>query len=79
MTNMAKSINIWLHYHQIYFLMLNFSSAGKKEAVFLGESKPNIEFSASKALKDATKMVTSFKEVKHGFKENILVTYFVYS
>lgn len=50
-------------------------SAGKKEAVFHGESKPTIAVAASQALKNATKMVTSLKEVRHGFKANILVSF----
>lgn len=49
------------------------TSAGNKEAVFVGECKPTIAHATSKALKDATRLVTSFREVRHGFKENVEV------
>lgn len=57
-------------------LIIWFSSAGNKEAVFIGENKPTIAHATSKALKDATRLVTSFREVRHGFKENVEVLEF---
>lgn len=49
------------------------SSAGNKQepVVYIGESKPTIAHATSRALKDATRLVTSLREVRHGFSADV--------
>ncbi|XP_037026267.1 uncharacterized protein LOC119067416 isoform X2 [Bradysia coprophila] len=46
--------------------------AGNKEPVFVGDKCSKNSQSTSRALQDATQLVSTFHDVKHGFKENIL-------
>ena len=42
----------------------------------MGEMSPRVDYTANKALKDATKMMSAIKEdVRHGFRENVMVNY----